>query len=76
MPSCLSKGPLKDGFLDIHLNRFLGARISRNTQLRGSCFFGKCLKFNICFKNAKKKMEKMFFVFEIIVYELFALNSL
>ena len=78
MPCCLSKGPLKDGFLDIYLNIFLGARISRNTHLRGSCFFGKCLKFNIDFKNAKKKkkMEKMFFVFQRIVSEFFALNSL
>ena len=76
MPCCLSKGPLKDGFLDIYLNRFLGAHISRNTPLRGSCFFGKCLKFNIDFKNAKKETEKKFFVFEIIVSELFALNCL
>ena len=44
-------------------------------------FFGKCLKFNIVFKNAKKKKkkkknEKKFFVFEIIVSELVALNCL
>ena len=40
-------------------------------------FFGKCLKFNIDFKNAKKKkIEKKFFVFEIILSELVALNCL
>ena len=36
-------------------------------------FFGKCSKFNIDFKNAKK-IQKKFFVFEIIVPEFVALN--
>ena len=38
---------------------------------------GKCLKFNIDFKNAKKKkkkMEKKFFVFYIIASELVEFN--
>ena len=37
--------------------------------------FGKCLEFNIDFKNAKK-IQKKFLVFEIIVCELVALNCL
>ena len=47
-------------------------------QLRGSSFFGKCLKLNIDFKNAKEKnkIEEKFFVFDIIASELVALNFL
>ena len=38
---------------------------------------GKCLKFNIDFKNAKKKkkkIDKKFFVFDIIASELVEFN--
>ena len=46
-------------------------------QLGGSPFFGKCLKFNIYFKNEKKKkIQEKFCVFEIIGSELVAQNSL
>ena len=59
---------------------FFGAGISRNTSPMRVIFFGKCLKSNIDFKNAKKKrkkkFEKKFFVFEIIASELVALNCL
>ena len=75
MPCSLSKSPLKHGFLDIYLTMFFGAGISRNTSAMRVIFFGKCLKFNIDFKNAKKNSEK-FFVFEIIVSELVVLNCL
>ena len=51
LPCCLSKDPLKHGFLDIYLTLFLGAGISRNTSATRSSFFGNCLKFNIDFKN-------------------------
>ena len=45
--------------------------------MRVILFFDKCLKFSINFKIAKKqKMEKKFFVFEIIVSELGAVNCL
>ena len=60
---CLSKSALKHGFLDIYRTIFLGAVISRNTSLRGSSFVGKCLKFNIDFKDAKKILIKSFLFF-------------
>ena len=60
-PFCLSKGPLKHGFLDIYLTMFLGAGISGNTSAMRILFFGKYLKSNIDFKNAKKKLRKSFF---------------
>ena len=53
-----------------------GAGISRNTSAMRVFFVGKCLKFNIDFKNAKKKIQRKFFVFEIIVSELVVLNCL
>ena len=46
-------------------------------QLRGCSFFGKCLKFNLDFENAKKKqkknLRKVFFL-DIIASKLVALN--
>ena len=42
-------------------------------QLSRSSFAGKCLKFNIDLKTAKKNSEKLF-VFEIIVSELVVLS--
>ena len=42
-----------------------------------SSFVAKCLKFNIDFKNAKKKKnQKKLFLFEIIAPELVSLTSL
>ena len=46
-------------------------------QLRGCSFFGKCLKFNLDFENAKKKTKKKFkksFFLDIIASKLVALN--
>ena len=57
---CLSKGPLKDGFLDIYLTIFFGAGVSGNTSAMRVIFFGKCLEFNIDLKNAKENSEKAF----------------
>ena len=60
LPCCLSKGPLKHGFLDIYLTIFFGAVISRNTSGSRVTFFGKRLKFNIDFKNEKKTSKEVF----------------
>ena len=71
----LSKCPLIHGSLDIYLTIFFGASISGNTSAMRVIFFGKCLKCKIDFENAKKKkkkVQKKFFVFEIIVSELSA----
>ena len=77
MPCCQSKGPLKHGILDIYLTIFLGAVFPEIHKLGGTSFFGKCLKFNIDFKNEKKKkIEKKFFVFQIVAAEFIALNCL
>ena len=40
-----------------------------------SSLIGKCLKFNVDFKN-QKKIEKKFLVFQIIASDLAALNRL
>ena len=68
-------GLLKHGFLDIYLTIYFGANFSRNTSATMIIFFVNILKFNIDFKN-RKKIQKEFFVFEIIASELVALNCL
>ena len=55
--------------------KFLVAVVPEMHQLWGSSFFGNCFKFNIDFKNAKKKWKKGF-GFEIIASESAALNCL
>ena len=56
-------------------NHFFWSQFSGNTSDMTVIFFGKCLKFNVGFKNAKKNWEK-FFVFEAMVSDFVALNSL
>ena len=43
-PCCLSKGPLKEGFLKIYLTMFFGAGISRNTSAMRVIFFWQMFK--------------------------------
>ena len=62
----MSKGHLKLDFLDIYLTTFFGAINFGNISAMRVILFEICLKFNIDFKNGKK-IEKTFFVFEIIV---------
>ena len=62
----MSKGHLKLDFLDIYLTTFFGAINFGNRSAMRVILFEICLKFNIDFKNGKK-IEKTFFVFEIIV---------
>ena len=62
----MSKGHLKLDFLDIYLTTFFGAINFGNISAMTVILFEICLKFNIDFKNGKK-IEKTFFVFEIIV---------
>ena len=57
---CLSKGPLKHGFLDIYITTFFRGSSSGNTSAVRISFFEKCLKFNRDFKNAKKNRKKDF----------------
>ena len=44
LPSCLSKGPLKQAVLDIYLTTFSESVISEIQKLRGSPFFFKMFK--------------------------------
>ena len=73
---CLSMGLLKHDFLDIYLTTVFGALNFGNTAVIMLILFGKYLKFNIDFRNEKKKVRKGFFVFEIIASVLVALNCL
>ena len=54
----------------------MGPVIPEIDQISRSFLFGKCIKFNMDFKTVKKKkkIEKKYFVFEIIASELVALN--
>ena len=72
----LVKGPSKQDFLDNYLTTLFGVRNFGNTSAIRVIFVSKCSKFNVDFKNAKKKFRKTFFVPQIIAYELVALNCL
>ena len=60
----LSKGLLKQDFLDIYLTTFSESVISEIQKLWGSSFFSKYSKFNVDFKNAAKDWEKKIFFWE------------
>ena len=62
LPCCLSKGPLKQDFLDIYLTTFSESVVSKRQNLWGSYFASKYLKFKLSFKNAGK-IEQKFFCF-------------
>ena len=57
---CLSKSPLKHDFLDIYLTTFFGALNFGNRSDMTVILFGKCSKFNINFKQARKSSENVF----------------
>ena len=60
LPCCLSKGPLKQDFLDIYLTTLLESVISKIQNLWGPNFFSKCFEFNLDFKNTAKNWAKNF----------------
>ena len=76
LPCCLSKGPLKHGFLDIYLTIFFGAGISGNTTAMRVIFFQQMFKIEYRFVKCSKKYQKKLFVFDVIASELVALNCL
>ena len=59
LPCCLSKGFLKQDFLDVYLTMFSDSVISEIQKLWGSAFSLKYSKFNLNFKNATKNREKV-----------------
>ena len=62
-PYCFSKRAMKQDFLDIYQATFSVSVISKIQSLWGSSFCSTYLKFNLDFKNAAKKYEKIFFFF-------------
>ena len=56
----MSKGSLRQDFVDLYLTTFLESVTSEVEKLWGSCFFSKCLKFKLDFKNAAKNSENLF----------------
>ena len=61
---CLSKHPLKRGFLDLYLTKFSESVTSKIQNLWRSSFYSKCLKLNLDFKNAAKNWKKVFYFWE------------
>ena len=65
---------LKLTFLDLYLTTFFGVRQFKNTfRLWGSSFFEKVQKLNLNIENAKK-IEKIFFVSEIVASQIVPAN--
>ena len=60
LPCCLSKGPLKQDFLDIYVTTFFLIRKFGNTSALRVILFRKCAKLYLHFKNAEKSWEKSF----------------
>ena len=75
LPCCLLKSPLKLDFLDNYLTTYSESVNAEIQNLSGSSFFSNCSKFNLNFKKAAK-IQKKFFVSEIIASELVSLNCL
>ena len=78
LPRHLSKGALKEDFLDISLTRYFGVPKFKNTSARRVIFFLKMLKIQSKLRKCKKKkkIKKIIFVCEIIASENVAINYL
>ena len=63
-------------FLNIYLDTFFGVLNFGNKSAMRFFFFWKASKFDVDFKNAKKKTEKRFLVSEIMASEMAAVNCL
>ena len=70
------KRPLKRHFTDIYLLTFFGDGHLGNTSAMRVIFFLKMCKIQCRFQKVHRKIQKKFFVSEIIVSELVALNFL
>ena len=74
LPCYLSKGPLKQDFLDFYLTTLFGVGKLKNTSvMRGSSFFLKMFKMKSKFRKWKKELPKKIFS-EITVSEFVAIN--
>ena len=70
------KGPLKRDFLDIYLTTLIRVRQFKNTSAMRLIFFLKMFKIESKFRKFQKKIEKMFFVSQIIACENGAIHFL
>ena len=66
---------MKGDFLDIYLTTSFRVRKLKKTSAMSVIFFWKYSKLNLNLKNAKK-IQKKFFVSEIVASENVAINSL
>ena len=73
---CFSTDSLKWDFLGIEITMFSGVKNFGNTSAISVIFFLKMFLIQTRFGKIKKKIEKKFFVFEIIASEFVALNCL
>ena len=72
----LSKGPIKLDFTDIYLITFFGdANYGKTSAVRVIFFFGNVQNL-MGISEIQRKIEKKYFVFEVIVSELVALICL
>ena len=70
----LWKGPLKRDFLDIDLTTSFGVRKLKYTSAMRVIFFLKMFKIETKLRKGKIKIQKLFFVSEIIAAENIAIN--
>ena len=68
LPCCYLKRPLKRYFLDVCLTTFSDSVISEMQNLWGSSLFKKLSKFQLDIKNAEKKLENVFCVWDNIIW--------
>ena len=64
LPCYLSKGALKEDYLDIYLTTFLESVSSKLHQVWGSSFFSKCSKWKLYFENSKRKSGNNFYFWD------------
>ena len=64
LPCSLSKGLLKQGFLDTSPTRSFAVPNFGNTKAMRVIFFWNCSKFNLDFRSAEKKWLKIFSFFD------------
>ena len=71
----LSKGPLKQDFMDIYLTTFFRVRKFKNASVMRAIFYLKILKIEPKFGKIKKKFKKKIF-FKVIAAKDVAINCL
>ena len=76
LPCHLPKAPLKWDFFDIYLITFSGVHKFKKKSPMRVIFFVEMFKTESKFQKSKKKIQKMFFLYEIISSQDVAINCL